>query len=1240
MALDFNKLPVKRTSTPSGLDTSSLPSKKAPVVKKPAIFEEDTNGVPKMPENQSAIKELGKTALRSVLKLGGTSVSRIAQVASSQLQAFPQGVTGALPAVGASLLSDEKTPLDKQISEIGRVSKEFHSDLSRKVEKAIEESPKLAPSERTKSLLAEGFKTGKSGKQLPLAGPIGIDIKAVATPRNAERALQLGADGFGSLTVGLALGALTGPVLPAILLSGIEGGQAIDEAEKAGKGPKKAASIGLAITAGTAISEAFGLDKLLNGSAKQSITALAAKGGLQKLAKVAKGATKAAIEGFATEGGTEAAQQVWQNLVKKVGYNPTQALMEGVLDSFVAGGLSGSTAGGAMSTLNNITSELKKSGVTDLEIEQAKTSILLEAASRGAEIDASIDKKLKTNNQPEVTEESKKVNSAQEQVKENRREFQAIIEENGVIPDETSIEDLIVEQKQKVGKEIETNRTNLEQARSEGFVSDEEFGSIVQNSEQIKLQNLLGIRKAISEDVPAAERAQLTEEFNKLGTAKKRDDIKAIYDKVQAISKLGAQRTVVLKAGRDTKINLTKNILIKQATLSDPEVTTKTAALKPNLGRLVDIETQSPTRYFDALDGTSDGSGVWNAHFNEKIQSAEDAFIRAVNPIETAWQDILKDAKLNEFNLSSKKMVNGQPLTLDNMMYIYASRKAPDNLAAVMFGNKISAKTVREVENVLTPLQKQTADKIAALYGIAREKTAETLLRVTDGKQVLRQVKGTYITLEREGIIHPTPLDQIVAEGELRRNMKKAKVKDSFKFDRMPYTEEQLPVRMELVGGLARHTNTRERFNAFAETTRDLKETFNNPELQETMRRHKKIGPEGVRVLERYLNLATDENFYRAQSAVAPIVDRLRSSTALAFLGLKVLTVLNQVTSYPLFAGFMKNPSRLLLTFPETLLNYKATSDFVNNLDPQMLDRTPEHELAVLKKTDPTLYDKIIKKVSYTTMYGIVLMDRVIALSGWKAVYDDALTDPNVTPKEAAKKARNSVLRTQSVAKFKDLPFAFNEGELRVLTLFASQLAQLNQLVTRDVPRDLKQGNVGKAAITASSVALSQVLLYSLVYGKPPTEPEEWVDFMKTQIGWLLPVVGPLVSGKSQGFDGTPSGLAGVGLLGELLAENTLEKKAKVAGALAGVASGLPVSGTIQNIQAAQQVYKELPEAKSVGEALGSFEGFIKSQASQKFTSKETKSFRNRLRNSAANKELLKGNKFKASLIKSGIIKG
>jgi len=148
------------------------------------------------------------------------------------------------------------------------------------------------------------------------------------------RAFSLGAGALPSMGSAVIASIATGnPLTGAMFLGLLEGEPIYDEAREAGLSEEDAMrlfTIGSTVITAT---EYLPMERFM-------------KGGSGKL-------VKDIIAGFFIEGSQEGVQQFSSNLIRKIGIDNTVSLLEGVVESVIAGGFSGAGMGGATSVLLN-----------------------------------------------------------------------------------------------------------------------------------------------------------------------------------------------------------------------------------------------------------------------------------------------------------------------------------------------------------------------------------------------------------------------------------------------------------------------------------------------------------------------------------------------------------------------------------------------------------------------------------------------------------------------------------------------------------------------------------------------------------------------------------------------------------------------------------------------------------------------------------------------------------------------
>lgn len=167
------------------------------------------------------------------------------------------------------------------------------------------------------------------------------------------RVLSLGTSAIPSLAFGGGIAKITGsPTLAAVMLSGADSTDIYWGAREAGKSQNEALGLFAAGTAGTAVFEKYGLDTIYD--------------------KKIMPFSKRVVMSVLSEGLTEGTQTAYQNMVKKYGYDDTQLLMEGVVESMIGGAIGGgamSAAYGGYAKLRQARENISKKGLEDSDLD-------------------------------------------------------------------------------------------------------------------------------------------------------------------------------------------------------------------------------------------------------------------------------------------------------------------------------------------------------------------------------------------------------------------------------------------------------------------------------------------------------------------------------------------------------------------------------------------------------------------------------------------------------------------------------------------------------------------------------------------------------------------------------------------------------------------------------------------------------------------------------------------------------
>lgn len=187
------------------------------------------------------------------------------------------------------------------------------------------------------------------------------------------RALSAAASGVSSIGWFGGVAKITGSRgVASALLASADADDIYFEAREKGVSQNKALGLYAVGTAGTAVLEKYGFEQIFN----QRVTAPLAK---------------RVVKSMLSEGLTEGGQTLWQNLVKRIGYNDAQELMENVIESVIGGSLSGgvvSAADGGYIKLQQTREKLKAQGMSDADLDTIQEAIGEELGKHGDTVNA------------------------------------------------------------------------------------------------------------------------------------------------------------------------------------------------------------------------------------------------------------------------------------------------------------------------------------------------------------------------------------------------------------------------------------------------------------------------------------------------------------------------------------------------------------------------------------------------------------------------------------------------------------------------------------------------------------------------------------------------------------------------------------------------------------------------------------------------------------------------------------
>jgi len=340
--------------------------------------------------------------------------------------------------------------------------------------------------------------------------------------------------------------------------------------------------------------------------------------------------------------------------------------------------------------------------------------------------------------------------------------------------------------------------------------------------------------------------------------------------------------------------------------------------------------------------------------------------------------------------------------------------------------------------------------------------------------------------------------------------------------------KNQPPMRLGATSIFLEQVNKQEHYIAFAMLAKRLQAIFGRRSKFVREAIAQKHGKEWLDTIDDYINQVNNPEEYRAYDAMVKFSNRIRTNVQISALAGNIVSFGNQLAGSPLYlrdAG----PWHYLSGIGQFLVNPRKTWQFVEKRDPQVKHRSMDPVFNEVSKLKQSGYQSVQRMLATVGMKPIELIDKAMVVSGWKAVYDKARWKDGLSEAEATRAAQKSTLRTQPSGHGKDMPRMYRDQTMRWFLMFTRSLNQQWNMLTHDMPRDVKQKKIGAAVLEATGLAMAGLAI-GLVARKRPQEDEEEV---MNDIASQLLVSIPFGTEIDAGFRGRWYAGRGVTILGE-----------------------------------------------------------------------------------------------------------
>lgn len=569
-------------------------------------------------------------------------------------------------------------------------------------------------------------------------------------------------------------------------------------------------------------------------------------------------------------------------------------------------------------------------------------------------------------------------------------------------------------------------------------------------------------------------------------------------------------------------------------------------------------------RILDLLDGGIQFKGPTFDFFYNQAQDLVDAEMRGTDGRTEAGRAKLKELGLTHRALGQRRTIEGVTYHVDEIMDIYVGWKNPLKRAAIIWGNNLNSELAEQFIDTLSEKEKEWADWIVAEYEehYDRLRLAHIAFRNEDlGHEVF------YTPIVRMDLDYEEFSENLAKELVMRQGLYRAAASRGFTISRLDIPPEyQKEIRLGLTATWFSQVSKQEHYIHGAQIIKNLDKMAHDPEFTAAVR--EVAGRPFVRAIQSWVGRVARPEIYRSSYDMAwwnKGSKTLRRHLAIAHLAGNIPSMMRQLPSV-----FFYLPDAGLTWLTGSAVKFTANPfemvNLVKEKSVQMKHRSIEREIEELKRADRSLYDKVLSKVGEAGMIGIYAFDRIAITIGWNAVYQKVLKDTG-NEATATREADNATLRTQPAAHAKDIAQLYATSEwLNWFTMFTNQLNQIYNMVTHDIPQDIKHGRVKRAMYGMVGMAISAAVIWSIAHRRLPKRPEDMLDALVDQGSAIIPLFGKEILAAKDGWStGPPSAIkipADVYVSSEKLIKGDFkEKDLERVLRLAAEAFGIPYTG-------------------------------------------------------------------------------
>ena len=446
------------------------------------------------------------------------------------------------------------------------------------------------------------------------------------------------------------------------------------------------------------------------------------------------------------------------------------------------------------------------------------------------------------------------------------------------------------------------------------------------------------------------------------------------------------------------------------------------------------------------------------------------------------------------------------PLTLDNMMFVYANSRNEGNLSHLL-GTGL---TQEHVDAIIAALPKEYRDAVDSMIGyfdneqyprmneVFRAEHDVDMPRIT-GYFPIQNVK----TDKAESAVVADFLARSGSRfGSVQKGMTKSRV-----LSRAPFRDASY------FNAVVRNLTQTEHYIAYNEAVRTVGRYLRNKDMRDAIETR---APQVYRHLTEWLKAVAYGRVNGSENTLDKVADYLRKNFATYVLGFKLTTGMQQLSSFAkgaamvdkkvlmrAVAAFSKNPPAFIKSVDEKSAAMAARQ------------KSYERELAEMAETSmvqaATGTQGVITKVRDAAMWHIGATDKAVASVLWGAKYEEQIR-AGATEQSAIDSADEVIRKTQSRGGGVTTPAIYRGGGIvRAYTMFTSDLNQNFNILFEMVGKWGQQPTARNIAQAFWYFALPTMMIYIINNAFKPDRPEEAAKTLVNQFAGGIPFWGQLI---------------------------------------------------------------------------------------------------------------------------------